>query len=60
MRDNADCEFELFIRRHKGLCEQCGERPGEWCFDPYYEEVYRSERWVFICTDCYNESLQDI
>lgn len=44
----------------EGLCEHCGINQGDWCINPYHEDIDGEEIWQFICFDCYNALLADI
>lgn len=37
----------------------CGKK-GEYCIEPYYEEVHNTAIVVCLCSECYYESQMDI
>ena len=44
------------------LCNSCGkDKPDvKWVIDPYIEDVYGSEEWVWLCDDCYQDHVDAV
>lgn len=42
------------------ICQHCGKVEGNWCINPYIEEINGEEVWEYICPDCYHELCMDI
>ena len=43
-----------------GICEHCNKQEGEYCINPYIEDIEGKEEWEYICIDCYREMCSDI
>ena len=44
----------------EGTCEHCHERQGEYCINPYIEDMFGEEELEYICSECYNILVQEI
>lgn len=43
----------------EGICERCGAI-GEWCYDPYDQEIYDELNEVCLCDKCYQDMCWEI
>jgi len=41
------------------ICKYCNEE-GEYCINPFIEDTQGLEEWDYICSDCYNNLVNDI
>jgi hypothetical protein len=44
----------------EGTCEHCHKEQGDYCINPYLQDMYGDEEWQYICTDCYNMLIQEV
>ena len=42
------------------ICQHCGKQEGDYCINPYIEDINGREEWEYICSDCYRELVADI
>ena len=42
------------------ICQHCGKQEGDYCINPYIEDVNGREEWEYICNDCYRALVADI
>lgn len=43
-----------------GICQHCGRKEGDYCINPYIEDMHDRKEWEYICNDCYRELVADI
>jgi hypothetical protein len=41
-------------------CEDCGNENVDYTIDPYQEEIYGREVYVWLCCDCYSNLVMSI
>jgi len=42
------------------ICQHCRKQEGDYCINPYIEDVNGREEWEYICIVCYRELVTDI
>ena len=58
MRDIRLVEEELLGKN--GLCDECEEREGAYCVDPFREDVWNKVIVRGLCDECYQILRDDI
>ncbi len=58
MEENKDENKKLEVSQ--GPCDKCGDKNGNYCINPYDEEIYGEEKWEYICPTCYSMLLEEL
>ena len=58
--DNAETQALNIPVVSTSICQHCGKQEGDYCINPYIEDVNGREEWEYICSDCYRELVADI